>query len=150
MLVCEHKSDNKDDMEMNKITNKTLMVIIALEGLMLGVFIGFEMGFSFEPQSPLNAIATLGGNRHNVAVIAPLIFIPILAKQTRGGFLALMIFVSITGILTIITIIDLLFVTPGSEVIAIVISIAMLVVQMLVIFFSYRARKEMIESSMHD
>ena len=49
---------------MNKITNKTLMVIIALESLMLGIFVGLEKGFSFEPQSTLNAIATLGGNRH--------------------------------------------------------------------------------------
>jgi hypothetical protein len=134
---------------MNKITNKTLMVIIALEGLMLGIFIGLEKGFSFEPQSTLNAIATLGGNRHIVAIIAPLIFIPILAKQIRGGFLSLMIVVSITGILTVITIVDLLFVNPGSEITGLLISIVMLVVQMLVLFFSYRARKEMVESNRH-
>lgn len=134
---------------MNKITNKTLLVIIALEGLMLGIFVGLEKGFSFEPQSTLNVIATLGGNRHLVAIIAPLIFIPILAKQIRGGFLALMIVVSITGILTIITIVDLLFVNPGSEITGLLISIVMLVVQMAVLFFSYRARKEMVESNSH-
>lgn len=134
---------------MNKISNNTLGAIIALEGLMLGIFMGLEKGFSFEPQSTLNAIATLGGNRHIVAVIVPLIFIPILAKQIRGGFLALIIIVSITGILTIITIIDLLFITPGSEVIAPLLSIVMLVVQTFVIFFSYRARKEMIKSNVY-
>ena len=134
---------------MNKISNNTLGAIIALEGLMLGIFMGLEKGFSFEPQSTLNAIATLGGNRHIVAVIVPLIFIPILAKQIRGGFLALIIIVSITGILTTITIIDLLFITPGSEVIAPLLSIVMLVVQMFVIFFSYRARKEMTKSNVH-
>ena len=140
----------EENIKMNKITNKTLMVIIALEGLMLGIFIGLETGFSFEPQSTLNAIATLGGTRHIIAIIVPMIFIPILAKQIRGGFLALIIFVSITGILTIITIIDLLFVTPGSEIMGLIISIIMLVVQMFVIFFSYRARKEMIGSNMHN
>ena len=134
---------------MNKITNKTLLVIIALEGLMLGIFVGLEKGFSFEPQSTLNAIATLGGNRHLVAIIAPLIFIPILAKQIRGGFRGLMIVVSTTGILTIITIVDLLFINPGSEVTGLLISLVMLVVQILVLFFSYRARKEMIESNVH-
>ena len=134
---------------MNKITNKTLLVIIALEGLMLGIFVGLEKGFSFEPQSTLNTIATLGGNRHLVAIIAPLIFIPILAKQRKGGFLALMIIVSFTGILTIITIVDLLFINPGSEITGLLISIVMLVVQLLVLFFSYRARKEMIESNVH-
>ncbi len=134
---------------MNKITNKTLMVVIALEGLMLGIFVGLEKGFSFEPQSTLNAIATLGGNRHIVAIIVPLIFIPILAKQIKGGFLALMIIVSITGVLTIITIIDLLFINPGSEIAGLLISIVMLAVQMLVLFFSYRARKETIESHGH-
>ena len=137
-------------MKMNKISNNTLMAIIALEGLMLGIFMGLEKGFSFEPQSTLNAIATLGGNRHIVAVIVPLIFIPILAKQKKGGFLTLIIIVSITGILTAITIIDLLFITPGSEVIAPLLSIVMLVVQMFVIFFSYRARKEMIDSNLHN
>ena len=134
---------------MNKITNKTLLVIIALEGLMLGIFVGLEKGFSFEPQSTLNAIATLGGNRHLVAIIAPLIFIPILVKQIRGGFLGLMIVVSTTGILTIITIVDLLFINPGSEITGLLISLVMLVVQILVLFFSYRARKEMIESNVH-
>ncbi|MCD4672394.1 MAG: hypothetical protein K8R77_07015 [Anaerolineaceae bacterium] len=129
---------------MNKISNNTLGAIIALEGLMLGIFMGLEKGFSFEPQSTLNAIATLGGNRHVVAVIVPLIFIPILAKQIRGGFLALIIIVSITGILTTITIIDLLFINPGSEVLAPLLSIVMLVVQTFVLFFSYRARKEII------
>ena len=134
---------------MNKISNNTLGAIIALEGLMLGIFMGLEKGFSFESQSTLNAIVTLGGNRHIIAVIVPLIFIPILVKQIRGGFLALIIIVSITGILTIITIIDLLFITPGSEVIAPLLSIVMLVVQTFVIFFSYRARKEMINSNVH-
>jgi len=135
---------------MNKISNNTLMAIIALEGLMLGIFMGLEKGFSFEPQSTLNAIATLGGNRHIVAIIVPLIFIPILAKQIRGGFLALIIIVSITGILTTITITDLLFVTPGYAIIALLLSTVMLVVQTFVIFFSYRARKEMIESNVHN
>lgn len=131
---------------MNKISNNTLGAIIALEGLMLGIFMGLEKGFSFEPQSTLNAIATLGGNRHILAIIVPLIFIPILAKQIRGGFLALIIFVSFTGILTIITLIDLLFVTPGSGGLGLLIAAIMLVVQMFVLFFSYRARKEIIES----
>ncbi|MCD4802333.1 MAG: hypothetical protein K8R16_05280 [Anaerolineales bacterium] len=134
---------------MNKITNKTLLVIMALEGLMLGIFVGLEKGFSFEPQSTLNALATLGGNRHLVAIIAPLIFIPLLAKQVKGGFLALMIVVSITGILTIITIVDLSFVNPGSEITGLFISLVMLVVQVLVLISSYRARKEMIESNVH-
>ena len=127
---------------MNKISNNTLGAIIALEGLMLGVFMGLEKGFSFEPQSTLNAVATLGGNRHVAAVIVPLIFIPILAKQIRGGFLALIIIVSITGILTTITILDLLFINPGSVLLAPLLSIVMLIVQAFVLFFSCRARKE--------
>lgn len=134
---------------MNKISQNTLGAIIALEGLMLGIFMGLEKGFSFEPQSTLNAIATLGGNRHVVAVIVPLIFIPILAKQIRGGFLALIIIVSSTGILTTITIIDLLFINPGSEILAPILSIVMLIVQSFVLFFSCRARKEIIKSNIN-
>lgn len=133
--------------KINKITNNTLGAIIALEALMLGVFIGLEMGFSFEPQSTLNAIATLGGNRHIVAVIAPLIFIPILAKQIREGFLALIIIVSITLTLTFVTLIALVFVTPEYAA-KIPLVIVMLVVQMFIIFFTNRARKEMTEQNL--
>jgi len=137
----------REDKKMNKISNNALGAIIALEGLMLGIFMGLETGFSFVPEGTINTIATLGGNRHRLAIIVPMIFIPILAKQIRWGFLALMIFVSITGILTTITIIDLLFITPGSEVIAPLLSSVMLVIQILVMVFSYRAKKEMTESN---
>lgn len=129
---------------MNKITNKTLMVIIALEVLMLGIFIGLEKGYPFEPQSTLNTIATLGGNRHILAIIVPLILIPLIVKQIRGGFLALIIIVSFTGALTVITLIDLLFVTPGSGGFGLPIAAIMLVIQMFIFLFSCKARKEMI------
>jgi len=126
----------------NGISNNALGAIIALEAIVLGIFIGLKMGFSFEPPSTLSFIATLGGNRHVVGTIAALIFIPIFAKQIRGGFLAAMIFTPIIAVLTLVSIIDLLFITPGFEAKAPV-AIAMLVFQVLVILFSYRAWKEM-------
>jgi hypothetical protein len=100
------------------------------------------MGFSFVPHGLINSVATLGGNRHVVGTIAALVFIPILAKQTRTGFLAVIAFVSVTVILTLVTIADLLVITPGSEAKAPV-PIAMLVFQVLAIAFSYRALREM-------
>ncbi len=126
------------------------MVILALEGLMPGIFIGLEKGYPFEPQSTLNTIATLGGNRHILAIIIPLILIPLIAKQIRGGFLALIIIVSFTGVLTVITLIDLLFVTPGSGGFGLPIAAVMLIIQIFILIFSYRARKEMIESKRHN
>ena len=133
--------------KINRISNNTLGAIIALEAIVLGIFVGLKMGFSFEPPSTLSYIATLGGNRHVVGTIAALIFIPICARQTKNGFLAAMIFCSFTAVLTSISIIDLLFVTPGFEAKALV-PIAMLVFQILVIVFSYRAMKEITEPNL--
>jgi hypothetical protein len=127
---------------MGKISNNTLGAIIALEAIVLGIFVGLKMGFSFVPHGLINSVATLGGNRHVVGTIAALVFIPILAKQTRTGFLAVIAFVSVTVILTLVTIADLLVITPGSEAKAPV-PIAMLVFQVLAIAFSYRALREM-------
>ena len=89
----------------------------------------------------MNTIATLGGTRHIVGTLAALVLIPVLARQTRTGYLAAIGVVSVTAALTLVTIADLLVITPGSEAKAPV-PIAMLVFQVLAILFSYRALKE--------
>jgi hypothetical protein len=76
-----------------------------------------------------------------VGTIAALVLIPILARQTRTGFLAVIAVVSVTAVLTLVTIVDLLIITPGAEAKAPV-PIAMLVFQVLAILFSYRALEE--------
>lgn len=126
---------------MEKISNNTLGAIIALEAIILGLFIGLKMGFSFEPPSTLSYIVTLGGNRHIIGTIAALILIPIYAKQIKWGFWGGIIFVSVTIILTSISIIDLLFITT-EEAAKAPVPIIILVFQILVIIYSYRAMKE--------
>lgn len=123
------------------ISKNALGGIIALEAVVLGIFIGLKMGFAFEPPSPLSTIVTLGGTRHIWGTIAALIFIPIFAQQIKAGFLAAMIFTTCTLILTLGSIIDFLFITPGYTVKAIV-PIAMAIIQCLVLWFSFRAWKE--------
>jgi hypothetical protein len=130
---------------MSKISNNTLGAIVALEAIVLGLLAGLKMGFSFEPQGLVNTIATLGGNRHIVGTVAALVLIPILARQTRTGFLVVLAVVSVTATLTLVTIVDLLIITPGSEAKAPV-PIAMLAFQVLAIVFSYRALEEGTES----
>lgn len=126
---------------MGRISNNALGAMIALEAIVLGIFAGLKMGFSFVPHGIVNTIATLGGNRHIVGTLAALVLIPILARQTRAGYLAVIGVVSVTAILTLVTIIDLLIITPGFEAKAPV-PIAMLIFQILAIVFSYRALKE--------
>jgi hypothetical protein len=130
----------EEDM-MSKISNNTLGAIIALEAIVLGIFVGLKMGFSFVPHGIVNTIATLGGTRHVVGTLAALLLIPVLARQTKTGFWVVICVVSITAALTLVTIADLLIITPGSEAKAPV-PIAMLVFQVLAIVFSYRALKE--------
>ena len=127
---------------MEKISNNALIAIIALEAIVLGLFIGLKMGFSFEPPSVLSYIVTLGGTRHIIGTIAALIFIPLLAKQIKRGVFAAIIFLSVTIVLTSISIIDLLFITPGFAAKAPV-AITILVFQIIAIIFGYRFRKEM-------
>ena len=123
------------------ISNNTLGAIIALEAIILGIFVGLKMGFSFEPPSTLSYIATLGGNRHVVGTIAALILIPTCAKQTKNGFLIALIVLSITATLTLISVIDLLFITHGFEYKAPV-AAAMLIFQIIAIVFINRSRRE--------
>jgi hypothetical protein len=127
---------------MNKISNNTLGAVLALEAIILGVFAGLKMEFSFVPQGTLNKIATLGGNRHIVGTVAALVFIPILMKQTIRGFQTVIVFVAITSLLTLTTLVDMLLITPGLETSKLPVPIAMLVFQILVIVFSRRALKE--------
>jgi hypothetical protein len=126
---------------MGRISNNTLGAMIALEAIVLGIFVGLKMGFSFVPHGIVNTVATMGGTRHIVGTLAALALIPILARQTRAGYLAVIGVVSVTAILTLVTIADLLIITPGSEAKAPV-PIAMLVLQILAVAFSHRALKE--------
>jgi hypothetical protein len=126
---------------MGRVSNNTLGAMIALEAIVLGIFVGLKMGFSFVPHGIVNTVATLGGTRHIVGTLAALVLIPILAGQTRTGYLAVIGAVSVTAVLTLVTIADLLIITPGSEAKAPV-PIAMLVFQILAIAFSYRALKD--------
>ena len=64
---------------MERISNNALGAILALEAIVLGLFIGLKMGFSFEPPSTISYIATIGGTRHIIGTIAALILIPLLA-----------------------------------------------------------------------
>lgn len=123
------------------ISNNVLGCIIALEAIIFGIFVGLKMGFSFVPPSTISSIATLGGNRHIIGTIAALILIPICAKQTKKGFLAALTVLVITAILTLISVIDLLFITHGFEYKAPV-AAAMLIFQIIAIVFIYRAMKE--------
>ena len=126
---------------MGRISNNTLGAMIALEAIVLGIFLGLKMGFPFVPHGIVNTVATLGGTRHIVGTLAALVLIPILAKQTKTGFWVVICVVSVTAALTLVTIADLLIITPGSEAKAPV-PIAMLIFQVLAIVFSYRALKE--------
>jgi hypothetical protein len=123
------------------VSNNVLGAIISLEAIVLGLFIGLKLGFSFEPPSTISAVATFGGTRHVIGTLAALIFIPFFSKQVRGAYLAAIIFVSITLFLTMVSVVDLLFITPGYGAKAPV-PIVMAIFQILLIRFCYRAWKE--------
>ena len=133
---------NEENIEINKITNKTLMVIIALEGLMLGIFIGLEKGYPFEPQSTLNAIAILGGYRHTVMSVSALFLIPVCAREYRWGFWAAMLLGIVTLTLSLTHVIYMLVAASVGYRSLIFGPTVWSVMQIPIVVFGYRARRE--------
>ncbi len=84
---------------------------------------------------------TLGGTRHIIGTIIALILIPLYTQQKKLVFKGGKIAISITSALTLVSIIDLLFITI-EEASKSPVPILMLIFQILASLFSYRAMKQ--------
>jgi uncharacterized membrane protein YeaQ/YmgE (transglycosylase-associated protein family) len=131
---------------MKTISTNTLGVIVGLELSVLWILVGLEIGFAFKPSSMLSHIVTLGAHRHTVMTVAGLILIPICAREIKWGFLAAMILGIITSVLTSVSVIELLIAPPpwyeGMQFGPFV----WIVIQIPIILFGYKARKELKEA----
>jgi hypothetical protein len=119
-----------------------LGVLVGLELSVLWILMGLELGFTFKPTSTLSTIVTLGAHRHTIMTIASLLLIPICARELRWGFLAAMILGIATIALTTVSVIEMVVApAPGDEG-RLFGPIIWIVLQVPVILFSHRGRKE--------
>lgn len=129
-----------------RISTNTLGIIVGLELSVFWIFMGLETGFAFKPLSTLSYIVTLGAHRHTIMTIAGLILIPICAREIKWGFLAAMVLGMVTLVLTSVSVAEMLIATPpwyGGQLFG---PAVWIVIQIPIILFGYRARKELSEA----
>ena len=125
-----------------KISNNTLGVLIGLVLSVWWIFMGLDIGFRFEAPDTTSYLLTLCGHRHTIMTIAALILIPICAREARWGFILAMLLGAITFLLTLLHIIYMLISTPPGFESQLFGPIVWVIIQLPIIFFSYRALKE--------
>jgi DMSO/TMAO reductase YedYZ heme-binding membrane subunit len=128
---------------MKKISTNTSGVIIGLVVSILWIFMALDFGFNFGSGFDLfSYLLTLGGYRHTIIPIAALILIPICAREYRWGFSAAMVLGIIAFVLPLTHVLYMLIMKPsGYESLLFGPSIWS-IMQIPIIIFSYRARKE--------
>ncbi|MCD4802332.1 MAG: hypothetical protein K8R16_05275 [Anaerolineales bacterium] len=128
---------------MKKISTNTLGVIIGLVISVLWIFMALDFGFNFGSGFDLlSYLLTLGGFRHTIIPIAALILIPICSREYRWGFTAAMGLGIIAFVLPLTHAFYMLIMTPSGYESLLFGPLIWSVIQIPIIVFSYRARKE--------
>jgi len=128
---------------MKRISTNTSGVIIGLVISVLWIFMALDFGFNFgDGFDSLSYLLTLGGYRHTVIPIAALILIPICAREYRWGFSAAMVLGIIAFVLPLTHVVYMLIIAPPGYESLLFGPAIWSVMQIPIVVFSYRARKE--------
>jgi hypothetical protein len=127
--------------ESKTISRNTLGLIIGLVISVWWIFMGLDIGFRFEAPDRISYLLTLCGQRHTIMTIAALILIPICALELRWGVVLAMLLGSITLVLTVSHILYMVFSKPPGFESQLFGPIVWVIMQVPIIFFSYRAVK---------
>jgi hypothetical protein len=125
-----------------RIKNNTLGVIIGLVVSIGWIFMGLDLGFRFEAGDTACYWLTLGGYRHTIMTILALILVPVCALEKPWGFLAAMVLGLVTLTLSAIHTVYMLIVAPSRYASQLFGPIVWSVMQIPIIVFGYRARRE--------
>ncbi len=126
-----------------KISNNTLFTIIGLVTSVWWIFMGLNIGFRFVAPDLISYILTLGEYRHTIMTIAALILIPFCSMESKWGLLGAMILGSVTLVLSLSHSIYMLIATPPGFESQIFGPIVWSIIQIPIIIFSYKAKKEL-------
>jgi hypothetical protein len=130
--------------KINRINNNTLFTIIGLVISVMWIFMGLDFDFKFGPLNIVCEILTLGGLRHTIMTILALILIPICALENKWGLLGTMILASVIIALSMTHVIYMLIATPTGYEGQLFGPIAWSVIQVPIIVFSFKSRKEVV------
>jgi hypothetical protein len=125
-----------------RIRNSTLAVIIALVVSIWWIFMGLDIGFRFEAPDPICSWLTLGGQRHTIITILAMVLIPVCALEKRWGFLAAIGLGLATLILSLVHVAYMLITAPSGYEAQLFGPIIWSLMQIPIIVFSHRARRE--------
>lgn len=129
----------------NKISKYSLLTIIGLVVSVFWIFMGLDFNFPFGAPDLVCSILTLGGYRHTVMTIIALILIPLCAREFKWAFIVSMVLGIVIVTLSSVHVIYMLIATPTGYQSQLFGPIAWSVIQIPVIIFSFKARKEMID-----
>jgi hypothetical protein len=124
------------------IRNSSLAVIIALVVSIWWIFMGLDIGFRFEAPDSICSWLTLGGYRHTIITILAMVLIPVCALEKRWGFLAAIGLGSATLILSVVHVAYMLITAPSGYEGQLFGPIIWSLMQIPIIAFSHRARRE--------
>jgi len=125
-----------------RIKNSTLGVIIGLVISVWWIFMGLDIGFRFEASDAVSYWLTLGEYRHTIMTILALVLIPVCVLEKRWGFLAAMVLAVATLTLSVVHVVYMLMTAPSGYESQLFGPIIWSVMQIPIIVFSYRARRE--------
>jgi hypothetical protein len=126
-----------------RIRNSTLGVIIGLVVSVWWIFMGLDIGFRFEASDAVSYWLTLGENRHTIMTILALVLIPMCALEKRWGFLWAMVLGAATLTLCVVHVIYMLITVPTGYESQLFGPIIWSVMQIPILVFSHRARREL-------
>jgi hypothetical protein len=125
-----------------RIRNSALGVIIGLVVSVWWIFMGLDIGFRFEASDAVSYWLTLGGYRHTIMTILALFLIPVCALEKRWGFWGAMALGVATLTLSVIHVVYMVITAPPGYESQLFGPIIWSVMQIPIIVFSHRARRE--------
>jgi hypothetical protein len=125
-----------------RIRNSALGVIIGLVVSVWWIFMGLDIGFRFEASDAVSYWLTLGGYRHTIMTILALFLIPVCALEKRWGFWGAMALGVATLTLSVIHVVYMVITAPPGYESQLFGPIIWSVIQIPIIVFSHRARRE--------
>lgn len=125
-----------------RIRISSLGVIIGLVVSIWWIFMGLDIGFRFEASDAVSYWLTLGGHRHSIMTILALVLVPVCALEKQWGFLAAMVLGVTTLTLSVVHVVYMLIMAPSGYETQLFGPIVWSVMQIPIIVFGYRARRE--------
>ena len=126
----------------SRISNNTLGLLIGLVTSIGWIFMGLDIGFSFEAPDIMSKLLTLGGYRHTIVTVIALILIPLCALEKGWAFITSIILGIITLGLSMIHVIYMIITMPLGYESQLFGPIVWSVIQVVIINFGLRAVRE--------